>query len=209
MAVPRTVGWNAFGRGDAKRSSRFLGPGAGVTAATPPRSSVEARLAGADPRIFEFLSAWRAARRGTMVPFRRDFDPLSIPRLLPHIWLYRYEPAAGDFVCRLAGEEVNAAWGRSIRGETLRTVVGEADHPTVFRRWQQIVSVPLLHYGSAVERLSALELRSAERLLVPLASDDETVDGVLGLSLYTISAANQDRTPLVPEDIIRIPCAEV
>ena len=180
-----------------------------MTEATPPRSSVRARLAGADPRIFEFLQAWQTARHGTVVPFHRDFDPLAIPRLLQHVWLYRYEPDADDFVCRLSGEEVNAAWGRSIKGETLRTILGEADHPTVLRRWKQIVSVPLLHYGSAVERLSALETRTAERLLVPLASDDETVDYVLGMSLYRISTASADRMPLVPEDIVRIPCAEV
>lgn len=180
-----------------------------MTAATPPRSSVEARLPGADSRVFEFLDAWRSARRGTMVPFRNDFDPLSVPNLLPHIWLYRFDPALGDFVCRLAGEEVNAAWGRSIRGERLREVLGEADHPTVLRRWKQIVTVPLLHYGSAIERLSAQDTRSAERLLVPLASDDETVDFVMGLSLYRFSAADRTRMPLVAEDITQIPCAEV
>lgn len=170
---------------------------------------METRLSGADPRIFAFLNAWRAARRDTMVPFHRDFEPLGIPSLLPHVWLYRYDPTQGDFVCRLAGEEVNAAWERSIKGETLRQILGEEDHPTVLRRWKQIVTVPLLHYGSAVERLSAHQTRSAERLLVPLASDDETVDYVLGLSLYRISAASRTRMPLVPEDIVQIPCTEV
>lgn len=144
-----------------------------------------------------------------MVPLRQDFDPLSVPRLLKHIWLYRFDPTRGDFVCRLSGEEVNAAWGRSIRGETLRTVLGEADHAIVLSRWKQIVTVPLLHYGSAVERLSALETRSAERMLLPLASDRDTVDCVLGISLYTISAANAHRPSLVPDDIVQIPCAEV
>lgn len=199
------------GGGDPAALSRQTGVDTvgAMTSATPPRSSVEARLPGADPRVFEFLSAWRAARRGTMVPFRDDFDPLTVPHLLPHIWLYRFEPALGDFVCRLAGEEINDAWGRSIRGERLRTVLGKPDHPTVLRRWKQIVTVPLLHYGSAVERLSAQETRAAERLLVPLASADETVDFVLGLSLYRFSAADTTRMPLVPEDIIQIPCAEV
>lgn len=180
-----------------------------MTQATPPRSAVAARIGDADPRVFEFLDAWRAARRGTLVPQRADFDPLRVPRLLPHVWLYRYEPDRDDFVCRLAGEEVNAVWGRSIRGLALKQIVGEADHPTVLRRWRMIVSVPLLHYGSAVERLSALESRSAERLLLPLASGGERVDHVLGLSLYRISLASSMRSPLVPEDIVQIPCAEV
>jgi len=180
-----------------------------MTEATPPKSAAEVRLAGADPRIFAFLQAWRDARRGSLVPLRRDFDPLAIPRLLPKAWFYQFDPECGDFVCRLAGEEVNAAWGRSIRGETLLQIVGPVDHPTVFRRWKQIVGVPLIHYGAATERLSALEWRTAERLLLPLASEPDTIDHVLGLSLYTMAAANRSRAALVPADIIQIPCAEV
>jgi hypothetical protein len=88
-------------------------------------------------------------------------------------------------------------------------IVGPADHPTVFRRWKQIVGVPLIHYGAATERLSALEWRTAERLLLPLASEPDTIDYVLGLSLYAMAAANRSRAALVPADIIQIPCAEV
>lgn len=180
-----------------------------MTDATPPKSTIEGRLAGADPKIFQFFHAWRDARRGSLVPLRTDFEPMDVATLLPHIWMYRYDPGQGDFVCRLAGEEVNSAWRRVIKGRTLRDIVGEADHPVVLRRWTQIVSVPLIQYGAATERLSAMEARSAERLLLPLASEDDRIDHVLGLSLYRISAANQGRMPLVPEDIVQIPCAEV
>lgn len=180
-----------------------------MTEAVPSRPTIEDRLSGVDPRIFAFFRAWRAARREAMVPRRVDFDPLAVPSLLLHVWLYRLDPGLDDFVCRLAGEEVNAAWGRSIRGRTLREVVGDADHPTVLRRWRQIVGVPLVHYGAAAERLSALETRSAERLLLPLSSDADVVDHVLGISLYRISADSRGRSPLVPEDIVQIPCAEL
>lgn len=180
-----------------------------MTNATPPYSSVEARLPGADPRIFAFFHAWRAARHRSLVPLRADFDPAAIPSLLGHVWIYRLDPDRGDFVCKLAGEQVNGAWGRSIKGMTLREIVGPADHPVMMNRWMQLLTVPLLHYGSASERLSELEIQSAERLLLPLASDADTIDHVLGISLYTISAANRSRSPLVPADIIQIPCAEV
>ena len=180
-----------------------------MTEASTPRSLLESRLAGADPRIFEFFNAWQVARQGSMVPLRRDFDPLNVPTLLAHMWIYRFEPSRGDFVCTLAGEEVNAAWGGSIKGRTLRQIVGTTDHATVLQRWKFILQVPLVHYGSARERLSALETRTAERLIVPLASDRDTVDHILGLSLYEIALANRDRPALVPEDIVQIPCAEL
>lgn len=180
-----------------------------MTEAAASARTLESRLQGADPRIFAFFRAWRMARREAMVPHRADFDPVGIPALLPHVWLYRYDAGLDDFVCRLAGEEVNAAWGRSIRGRMLQEIVGADDHPTVLRRWRQIVRVPLIHYGAAAERLSALETRSAERLLLPLASDGDVVDHVLGISLYRISGAARSRSALVPEDIVQVPCAEL
>jgi hypothetical protein len=180
-----------------------------MTDATPPKSTVESRLVAADPRIFEFFHAWRSARRKSLVPLRTDFEPLEIPALLRYVWIYRFDPDLGDFVCKLAGEDINTAWGRSIKGMTLREIVGPADHPVMMGRWTQLLTVPLLHYGSATERLSEMETQVAERLLLPLASDDDTIDHVLGISLYTISGANRTRTPLVPADIVQIPCAEV
>lgn len=197
------------GGGDAELHGTDRRRASTMTDAAPSRPTLEDRLPGADRRVFAFFQAWRAARRETMVPRRTDFDPLAIPTLLPHVWLYRYDDRLDDFVCRLAGEEVNAAWGQSIRGRALLEVVGTADHPIVLRRWRQIVGVPLIHYGAAAERLSALETRSAERLLLPLASDGDVVDHVLGISLYRISGAGLSRSPLVPEDIIQIPCAEL
>lgn len=180
-----------------------------MTNEIPLNPGLEARLPNADPRIFDFFEAWRRARRGRLVPRRRDFDPIAVPGLLRHVWLYQYDPDRADFVCKLAGENVNEAWGRSIRGLSLRQVIGEADHATVLRRWLRILSVPLIHYGAARERLSALELQQAERLLLPLGPDDGEPDHVLGLSLYTISSDNLSRSPLVPDDVVQIPCAEL
>ena len=137
-------------------------PGGGaVSNVMPTKPSVESRLAGADPRILVFFHAWNAARRRTLVPLRSDFDPMLIQSLLAHVWLYRFDPAVGDFVCKLAGEEVNLAWGRSIKGRTLREIVGAADHPIMMARWRKLLTVPLLHYGSASERLSELETQTA------------------------------------------------
>ena len=180
-----------------------------MTESTPPLAPIERQIPGADPRIFAFFQAWRAARRGGLVPLRGDFDPMTVPGLLANIWLYRFDPQRDDFVCRLAGEQINLAWGGSIRGKTLHQVVGAADHPVVLQRWKFILRVPLVHYGSAAERLSAQETRLAERLLLPLASGPDRVDHILGLSLYELAVVDRSRPALVAGDIVQIPCAEV
>lgn len=164
-------------------------------------------LRDADPRLLRFLAAWRAARAGAPMPRRRAFDPMTAPDLLPWIWLCAYDPAADDFVYRLAGEEVNAAWGRSLRGAALRDLLGPEDHPTVRRRWAEILEGPNLHYGLTRERLSALETQSAERLLAPLADDAGLPAYILGVSLYRVAASDPGRPPLTAEDYVRLPVA--
>lgn len=164
---------------------------------------------GTDPRLLTFFDAWRLARSDAVVPNKRDFDPSQIPALLRFTWLYRDDPAAGDFVCQLAGEEVNRAWGHPIKGMTLRQVVGDEDYPVVHRRWRTIVDTPLIQYGAKEEKLSSQDLWRAERLLMPLASVDGRVDHVIGVSLYRLAGGEKARAALIEEDIVRIPCAEI
>lgn len=180
-----------------------------MTKIAPLGASVEARLAGADPRIFVFLQAWREARGDALIPKRSAFDPMAVRSLLPFLWIYRFETERDDYVVRLAGEEINNAWGRSIKGMTMREVVGDADYPVMRERWGNILGVPLIHYGASSERLSALDTRRAERMLTPLADNDGTPNHILGISLYEISPTDSSRPSLEPEDITQIPCSEV
>lgn len=170
---------------------------------------VSARFPGADPRILHFLEAWKQARNGRLVPFRHDFEPLHVPRLLEFVWIYQYRPERGDYVCQLAGERINENWGRSIKGLTLREIVGEVDHPILMERWKLLLETPLVQYGSFSEWQTAVQSFSAERLLLPMASRDGEVDTVLGLALYQIALPDPSRSPPYASNIIRVPCAEI
>ncbi len=180
-----------------------------MTRPRPSGNALASRIPGADPRIYEFFEAWNDLRAGRLVPRKAAFDPSRVASLLNAVWLYRFDADIDDFVCSLAGENVNDAWGRSIRGRCLRDIVGEKDHPVVLRRWQQIVSVPLIHYGAIQERMSRLATRRAERLIVPLTDDNDVPAFTLGLSLYAIDAGDPNRSALVPEDITQIRCADL
>ncbi|RVU38892.1 PAS domain-containing protein [Hwanghaeella grinnelliae] len=164
---------------------------------------------GTDARLLVFFDAWRSARSGAAVPTKRDFDPFQMPALLRFTWLYRDDPVAGDFVCLLAGEEVNRAWGHPIKDKTLRQVVGDEDYPVVQARWRKIIDTPLVQYGAKQEKLSSQDLWRAERLLMPLASADGRIDHVIGVSLYRLAGSEQKRMALFEEDIVQIPCAEI
>lgn len=180
-----------------------------MTDGRPLNPDVTARLAGADPRVFELIAAWKAVRRGDLVPLRQDFDPMRVPALLPCVWLYRYEADRGDFVCRLAGEEIKAAWRGNLTGRALREIIGEHDHAVVMERWRRIMAGPMIQYGAAAEPGDDGRQRRVERLVLPMASVPGTVDHMLGLSLYALSSPNLTRTVLVPGTTTQIPCAEL
>ena len=173
------------------------------------KSDIDRLLSFADPRIALFLNAWRDARQGSLVPYKHDFDPISVPGLLRFVWMYRYDPDLGDFVCLLAGEDVNTAWGRSIKNAKLQEVVGLQDHATVLERWLQIVGRPAGLHGAKDERLTAHETWRAERMILPLRSDGGETDHVIGLSLYRLALPDGQRQPLVSEDITIIPCEDL
>lgn len=167
------------------------------------------QVPNADPRLHGFLAAWLDARGDALVPRRQSFSPITIPGQLPFVWIYALDPERQDFVCQLAGENVNDAWGGSIRGRTIREIVGEIDYPVVRDRWDAIVKQPAIQYGALNEQMASLEIWQAERLLLPMASVDGTINVMLGISLYSMRYMAPEAKSNIPEHIIRIPCADL
>lgn len=167
------------------------------------------RVPDASPKIHSFLGAWLDARGDALVPRRKSFSPMTIPTLLRFVWIYEFDPKRQDFVCRLAGESVNEAWGGSIRGRTIREIVGKIDYPVLRSRWDIIIGEPAIQYGAVEERLSSQETWQAERLLLPMASGDGAINVMLGISLYSLPRGVPEGKQDIPEFVIRIPCAEL
>ncbi|MDF1720879.1 MAG: PAS domain-containing protein [Minwuia sp.] len=161
-----------------------------------------------DERLHVFLDVWREARGSEIVPMRKSFSPVAVPALLSNIYIYRFDAAIGDYVCDLAGEQVNDAYGRSIKGDTLLQIVGVDDHPVITSRWNRILGVPCIHYGMTGERMSRRPLQTAERLLLPFASSPGQRDTIIGVGLYGERRSLPDHPPLMPSAIVQIPCAD-
>ena len=170
---------------------------------------IQEYLPNASASALTFLASWAKAREGRLVPYKESFDPLSVREMLSFVWMYEYRPDIGDFVCRLAGENVNLAWGKSIKGLTLQQIVGETDHPIVLSRWLEMVKEPHIHYGSEAERLSEQNTWQAERIIAPMETRADGIPYALGLSLYQSTVVDPDHEPLILEDTIRIPCREI
>ncbi len=163
----------------------------------------------AHPHILLLLDAWMNARHGALVPFRRNMTPDIFASVLPYVWTYRFDEDLGDFICKIAGERINDAWGRSLRGVPLRDVVGKDAHAAALQRWKAVINAPSVQYGKIRGAPPDESMTIAERLVLPLADPDGTVCYTIGLSVYPFRQDDRARTPPVWDDITVIPCVDL
>lgn len=169
-----------------------------------------ADLPDPDPRILQFLEAWKAVRGDALVPFKRDFDPSLIPQLLSNIWLYELAPDGADFTCRLAGEDINQTWGGNIAGRPAKSLFGPEDHKIVADIWHAVLETPKIYYAKA-ERMQRNSMYAAERIVLPLRSDaSDPIRGyILGASLYSFSNLGNARPERILTNAFHILCSDI
>jgi hypothetical protein len=132
-------------------------------------------------RLYDY---WRAIAPAGRLPGRIHFDPLDIPSLLPRIWLldvqraplrYRFR-VAGTFLVQFQGFDPTGRWydeafaGRPIAGVLERFGSAAEERIPVWRRGPAVVA-------------PQSEWRRIETLVLPLATDGEHVDMILGATV--------------------------
>ena len=156
---------------------------------------------GSDPRIEspflrELYAYWRSRRGERAFPRRVDFEPLSVPDVLPHLILIAVERGPTTrFRIRLSGTFIDSVFGRTGTGRYLDESPINVREP---RRLDAYLAV------SAEGRIDIARTRYVtdegryfdyERLLLPLAiHDDRRVDAIVG----AIAFAEPIATPGVP-----------
>jgi hypothetical protein len=131
-------------------------------------------------RLRTLLAHYLAVRGDRRMPARRDIDALQLGPVLPIIWISDYEPAAGTFRYRLAGEEVNEIWGMSVAGSLLSDFVAPERFEVTNEAFLKILhdEAALLASGPVYRCLDRIAL--GERLALPLSSDGVIADGIIG-----------------------------
>jgi len=161
-----------------------------------------------DPRHKRFLRHWAEQRGDGIMALRSGIDPASIRDCLPHLWIYRWDAELNDFVCTLAGEAVNQAWGFSLVGLSLDRIMGPVNAPTVRERYAEVLRLPAVQCSRRpIMPQVAMEKRGT-RLIVPLADAEGGHYGVLGMSLYEYDHyADADKPVHIPPEVELYPCA--
>lgn len=167
-----------------------------------------------DPNMQLLLRRWAEWRNGRNPPPRSRVDPAALKSGLPTIWIWRLSEDRSTLTCTLAGEEVQAAWGRSIIGNDPLTLWGPQAGLIVRERLKRVALVPaIIHGRTTITPVSAggapLDAgKSAERLILPLATEDGRPFGVIGMTLYRYDRLAADSpSPVVLLKSWRYPCA--
>jgi hypothetical protein len=132
------------------------------------------------PRLASVARHWDEARRGKRMPAWGDIKPSLIKAQLPIIWSWRFDDASGQFVGRLAGNEIELAFGRSFRNRPMSDIFREHDYEKFLARHTRVMREPALFIGRGLVFNHLKRLDVGERIVMPLAADGVIGDGILG-----------------------------
>jgi len=127
------------------------------------------------------LGHYLEARGAKRMPSRRDIDALKLGPVLPIIWVNEYEPAAGTFRYRLAGEEVNEVFSVRMTGRLLSDFVTLPERfKATNESFLKVIREEVALFASGPVYRCADRIALGERLALPLSSDGVTADGIIG-----------------------------
>jgi hypothetical protein len=136
------------------------------------------------PAVKAVALHWNAARGAQTMPSWNQLKPSQLAKELPLIWSYKFDPTTGQFTGRLAGDRISQIFGKNFRGIALEDV-----HPPAALGWvkellMRVVSEPAIYRSSGRVFKQLDRYGVGERIILPLASDGVTGDGILGLTEY-------------------------
>jgi hypothetical protein len=139
----------------------------------------------ADERLRSLYKYWHelGARAGG-IPSIQAFDPLHLPRLLPNIWVLEVAPETRRFRTRLAGETINAVYGRSIAGQYFDDVFAPSEVALIVERYPRALSAPAIFTAVGEVYGAAGRLTHGERLALPMLGRSGLTDTMLGGTVY-------------------------
>ena len=134
------------------------------------------------PKIQQIVDYWRTMHPGNgALPGRQHLDPMDIPTLLPNIWLVDVAREPLRFRFRLIGTAVVEYAGEDNTGKWF----DEALPDFVPTAYVDVVETRMPSWQRSASRMRPYKLyHELERVRLPMASDGETVDMILCLTVF-------------------------
>ena len=130
----------------------------------------------------EIYKAWANFAPDKRIPYRKDIDPLLIPKqYISSVWVYEYVPEKDSYRQVIAGQDIRDAWPNMptepfledfMSGETLRNIK---------QRWHFIRTTPAISYYNIDKKG---DFKFTQRIVLPLCDEHGDISYVFGCSIY-------------------------
>jgi len=132
----------------------------------------------AHPKLASLLAYWQRQRGERAMPARADIDPVDLKALLPNIFMVDVEYAPVRLRYRLVGSALVDVLGHDLKGKYLDEM------PLLFRTfaagaYEEVLKLRRPCYKE-VNGIAAYFRVAYKRLLLPLSTDGQTINIILG-----------------------------
>ena len=138
----------------------------------------------ASPGLKRVANHWNEARGANRMPSWKAIQPKAIAAQLPLVWVYDYNRAAKQFTGRLSGDQIDRMFGKNLKGVPMSDLYPAAYFQRLFDRSKRCVCEPALYRGEGIVFRHLDRYGQGERIMLPLARDGQTGDGILGATKY-------------------------
>jgi len=139
-----------------------------------------------DARLAGLLAYYLDLRQGMQVPRRNQVSPLDFPHLLGNVFLYEVT-GDGDYLIRLAGDEIARMLQTTRAGSRLSAVFPPDAFPLVAERFDRICETrSVMHnIGQVFHRVGGSG--HGERIVMPLLDETSLPRFLLGATVYAVA----------------------
>jgi hypothetical protein len=140
------------------------------------------------PRLRAIAQHWAKARGPRKIPAWSDISPSAISEHLAIVFAYSYDAARDEFFGRLAGNAIAGVSQSTFKGTALSEIRPSDQYPRALHRAKRIVSEAVLYRGVGLMYVTESQKMLGEKIVLPLAGDGMTPDGIFGATDYQIFA---------------------
>ena len=143
--------------------------------------------------VKELYRYWQSVAPEGKLPGRQHIDPADIVSLLPNIWLLDVHREPLRFWRRLIGTKIEEFSGRNLTGGWVHDEMEETKLSDVQKFMVDVVETKLPDWRRKRPSISDhKDYAELERLFLPLASDGETVDMILAITVFLKKTESDD-----------------
>jgi hypothetical protein len=139
-----------------------------------------------DPDIQAIFAYWRSIAPPGKLPGPQHLHPVAIAELLPGIWILDVQREPFRLRYREVGARVVHGIGRDVTGRWLDEAHPDiGTQPAYLERYRRVVETGIPSWRRGPPRLSIrLDFNVIENIVLPFATDGETVDMLLVLTAF-------------------------